>query len=721
MGAHDTRLSRRDTLKAAGALTIGLCLPIGGARAAQPAKGPPPIHPNAFVRIGADDSVTILSKHIEFGQGPFTGLATIAAEELDADWSTVRVVAAPANATLYANLQLGAQLTGGSSAIANSYDQLRRAGAMARAMLVQAAATAWKVEPAAISVTKGVISHAASGRSARFGEFATAAAKLPMPRTVILKDPSAFTLIGKTAGVPKVDSAAKSTGRAIFTIDIAEPDMLTVVVARSPRFGGKLASFDASAALKIRGVVAVKPISNGVAVYAKGMWPALKGRKALTIQWDDSKAEMRDTDTIVAEYLAQSRTTGKVHKAHGDVDAALAAATGQLVEVDYVFPYLAHAPMEPLDGFMIWDGTTARARFGSQAQTLDQGGIAKVFGIPVDKVEIETLYAGGSFGRRAQTDAQLAVELAEVAKAMPVGTPVKLVWTREDDLHGGYYRPLFVHRFRGKVDKGRITAWASTAVGQSFMIGSPFEPFVVKDGVDGSMTEGARELLYDVPDFRCDAHVAKSPVSTSFWRSVGHTHTGYAIECFVDQLLVAAGQDPVAGRLAMIGNHPRAAGVLKAVAELAQWKGPQPGNGRARGVAVVKSFDSFVAQIAEVSVGEDGEPRVHKVWAAVDCGVAVNPDIIKAQVEGGVGYALGHSLYAEVPLKAGLPTVSNFNDYRSLRINEMPEIEVVIVPSNAAPTGIGEPGVPPLAPAVANALAALGHSRPSRLPMVRVA
>ncbi|MET0376311.1 MAG: molybdopterin cofactor-binding domain-containing protein, partial [Rhizorhabdus sp.] len=649
MGAHDTRLSRRDALKAAGALTIGLCLPMGGARA-QEAKQPPPIHPNAFIRIGADDSVTILSKHIEFGQGPFTGLATIAAEELDADWSTVRVVAAPANAKLYANFLIGAQLTGGSSAISNSYDQLRRAGAMARAMLVAAAAAEWKVTPAEITVTKGVISHAASGRSARFGAFATAAAKLPMPKTVTLKDPSAFTLIGKAAGVPKVDSAAKSTGRALFTIDIAQPDMLTVVVARSPRFGGKLVSFDASETLRIKGVVAVKPISNGVAVYAKGMWPALKGRKALTIKWDDSQAEMRGTDAMVVEYLAQSRATGQVHKAHGDIDAALAASTGQLVEGDYVFPYLAHAPMEPLDGFMIWDGTTARARFGSQAQTLDQGGIAKVLGIPMDKVEIETLFAGGSFGRRAQFDAQFAVELAEVAKAMPLGTPVKLVWTREDDIHGGYYRSLFVYRMRGKIDKGRITAWTSTAVGQSFIIGSPFERFAVKNGIDGGMTEGASELLYDIPDFRCDAHVAKSPVSTSFWRSVGHTHTGYAVECFVDQLLVAAGQDPVAGRLAMMGKNPRAAGVLKAVAELAQWKGPQPANGRARGVAVVESFNTFVAQVAEVSIGEDGEPRVHKVWVAVDCGLAVNPDIIKAQVEGGVGYALGHALYAEVPL-----------------------------------------------------------------------
>ncbi|ATE66588.1 aldehyde oxidase [Rhizorhabdus dicambivorans] len=719
MGSHDLHLSRRDALMGAGALVIGLCLPLGGAKAQGAAKGPPPIHPNAFIRIGADDSVTIISKHIEFGQGPYTGLATIAAEELDADWSKVRVESAPANAALYANLQLGAQLTGGSSAIANSYDQLRRAGAMARAMLVQAAAAEWKVPATELTVEKGVISHGKSRRSSGFGRFAAAAAKLPMPKTVTLKDPSAFTLIGNDNGVRRVDSSAKSTGRATFSIDMSAPDMLTVVVARSPRFGGKLASFDATEALKVRGVVAVKPISNGVAVYAKGMWPAIKGRKALALSWDDSKAEMRGTEEMLADYREKTKSPGLSHGATGKADAVLAAAGGQVIEAEYLFPYLAHATMEPLDGFILWDGTTARARFGSQGQTLDQAGIAKVFGIGMDKVEIETLLAGGSFGRRAQTNAQFAVELAEVAKAMPVGTPVKLVWTREDDIHGGYYRPMFAHRFKGKVDKGRITAWAHTGAGQSFMIGSAFEPFAVKNGVDATMSEGASKLLYAIPDFRCDMHVMKSPVTTSFWRSVGHTHTGYAVECFVDQLLAAAGQDPVEGRLAMMGDNPRAAGVLRAVAKLAGWKGPQPSGGRARGVAVVESFSSYVAQIAEVSVGDNGEPRVHKVWAAVDCGVAVNPDVIRAQIEGGIGYALGHALYAEVPLVEGIPAVSNFNDYRSLRINEMPEIEVFIVKSAEAPTGIGEPGVPPLAPAVANAMAALGQKRPARLPMVR--
>jgi isoquinoline 1-oxidoreductase beta subunit len=720
MTLHDKTLSRRDALKGGGALVIGLCLPLKGVRA-QGAPKLPPISPNAFIRIAPDDSVTVIVKHIEFGQGPNTGLATLVAEELDADWSQIRATSAPGNVALYANTQLGMQLTGGSSAIANSYIQMRTAGAQARFMLVQAAAAEWKVPASTITVSKGVIAHAASGKSGRFGQFAAAAARLPVPKEVALKDPSAFTMIGKDRKNPRLDSADKSTGRAKFTIDIYEPDMLTVVVARAPRFGGKFAgSFDADAAMKVKGVVAVKPISNGVAVYATGMWAAIKGRKALTVGWDDSRAEPRGSEQMMADYQALARTPGVTHSEKGDVAAALTAG-GDLVEAEYSFPYLAHAPMEPLDGYMLWDGTIAKARFGSQAPTLDQGAMAKVLGIAMDKVEIDVLLAGGSFGRRATPASHLAVELAEVAKAIGPGRPVKLVWTREDDLHGGYYRPMFAHRFRGAVKDGKIVAWQNTIVGQSFMKGTAFEPMAMKDGKDSAMTEGASKLLYDLPAFRCDAHIVDSPVTTLWWRSVGHTHTGYAVECFVDQLLQKAGQDPVQGRIAMMESNPRAAGVLRAVADLAKWTGPVVGNGRARGVAIVESFNSVVAEIAEVSIGADGEPKVHKVWAAVDLGVAVVPDQIRAQVEGGIGYGLGHALYAEVPLVDGAPSVSNFNDYRSLRINEMPEIEVVIVPSTAAPTGIGEPGVPPIAPAVANAMARLGVARPKRLPMVRPA
>ena len=719
MGKEDFRLSRRAALGSAGALVIGLVLPAPGR--AQGAGAPAPVDPNAYVRIGADDTVTVLVKHIEMGQGPYTGLATLVAEELDADWSKVRAEAAPANAAIYGNINLGGmQGTGGSTAMASSYMLMRRAGATARAMLVSAAAAEWGVPPTQIAVENGIIRHAASGREGRFGEFAAAAARLPAPQDVALKDPKQFRLIGKDHSVRKLDSAEKANGTAKFTIDIHTPGMLTVVVARPPRFGAKLASFDAAEALKVRGVKAVKAVPTGVAVYATGMWPAIKGRNALKVQWDESAAEKRGSEEMIAQFRAMARKAGTVAASEGDVDAALAAG-GELVEAEYVFPFLAHAPMEPLDGYIEWDGKTALARFGSQIQTLDLAAIAKTLGLPQDKVRIETMLAGGSFGRRATAAAHLAVELAEVAKAIGPGTPVKLVWTREDDIHGGYYRPLFVHRMRGAVRDGRIVAWANDVVGQSFVKGTPFEAMLVKDGIDGVMVEGAREIFYEIPAFRCAVQDDPTPVTTLWWRSVGHTHTGYAVECFVDQLLEKTGKDPVAGRLAMMGKAPRAAGVLKAVAELANWTGPAVRDGRARGVAVVESFGSFVAQIAEVSLGEDGEPRVHKVWCAVDVGVAVNPDVVRAQVEGGIGYGLGHALYAEVPLVNGAAAVSNFNDYRSLRIMEMPEIEVTVVPSVEPPTGIGEPGVPPIAPAVANALARLGKERPSRLPMVRTA
>jgi isoquinoline 1-oxidoreductase beta subunit len=402
---------------------------------------------------------------------------------------------------------------------------------------------------------------------------------------------------------------------------------------------------------------------------------------------------------------------------HGDAEAVLAKAD-KVIEAEFVFPYLAHAPMEPLDGVLDWDGTQAVARFGSQLQTGDHQAIAKVLGLPPEKVQVETMLAGGSFGRRAQPSMHLAVELAEVAKAIGPRRPVKLVWTREDDLAGGYYRPLYVHRMRGAVRDGKIQAWSATVVGQSILTGSPFAA-MMKDGYDPTSVEGANELPYEIADFRCDLHTTTVGVPVLWWRSVGHTHTAYAVECFVDELLQAAGQDAVAGRLALMGKEPRAAGVLKAVAGLANWSGPGPVDGRARGVAVAESFGSFVAQIAEVSIGEHGEPKVHKVWCAVDCGVAVNPDVIRAQMEGGIGYGLGHALYAEVALKEGRPVPANFDTYRSLRIHEMPEVQVAIVRSTEKPSGVGEPGVPPIAPAVANALARLGVERPRRLPVVQ--
>jgi len=724
MTHHDAGLTRRAALKGAAGLVIGFHLPLaahgqsGAARTSAADARSATFAPNAFIRIGTDNLVTVLIKHIEFGQGPFTGLATLAAEELDADWGQMRAEHAPSNPALYKNFLLGMQGTGGSTAIANSYDQMRKAGATARSMLVQAAANRWNVPPAEIVVERGVLRHPATGRDGRFGQFSVAAAGLPAPEDTPLKEPAAFRLIGREGAVKKLDVPEKTNGKAQFTIDNYAPGMLTVVVARAPRFGGKVAGFDAADALAIAGVVDVKQLPSGIAVYAEGTWPALKAREALRITWDDTAAEKRSSQQMIEEYRALARSPGLTVTARGDAEAALAQAA-KVVEAEFVFPYLAHAPMEPLDGFLHWDGERARARFGCQLQTCDHTMIAGILGLPFERVEIETMLTGGSFGRRGQADMHLAAELAQAAKAIGPGRPIKLMWTREDDIRGGYYRPLFLHRLRGAVSAGKIVAWVDRLVGQSIVKGTPYESMIIKDGIDPLSVEGARDIPYEIADFRCELHTTEAAVPVLSWRSVGHTHTGYAVECFVDELLQAAGKDPVAGRLEMMGNSPRAAGALRAVAALAGWSGPGPVDKRARGVAVVEAFGTCVAQIAEVSADKGGSPRVHKVWCAVDCGVAVNPDVIRAQMQGGIGFGLGHVLFAEVTIEAGRPLQSNFDTYRSLRIDEMPEIEVVIVPSAEKPTGVGEPGVPSIGPAVANAMARLGLERPRRLPMVR--
>ena len=722
MTVHDRNISRRSVLAGGAGLVVAFHFSkfaraqSGAARAFRPDGNAAPFEPNAFIRIGPDNTVTVMCKHIEMGQGPYTGLTTIVAEEIDADWSQMRAEAAPSNPKLYNNLKMGpVQGTGGSTAIANSYDQLRKAGAIARAMLVQAAAQAWNVPPAEITVSGGMLRHA-SGREGKFGEFAEAASKLPVPDSAPLKDPSQFKLIGREGAVKKLDVPAKTTGAAQFTIDIREPDMLTVVIAHPTRFNAKAASVDDSEARRIPGVVDVKTLPSGVAVYANGMWPALKGREALRVTWNESGTEQRSSDRLFDEYRELSKKPGMKVSSHGDAEGTLKRAS-KVFEAEYVFPFLAHAPMEPLDGFLKWDGERAIARFGCQLQTVDHSTIAGILGLKSEQVQIETMYAGGSFARRAQPSAHFAAELAQAAKAIGPGKPVKVVWTREDDIRGGYYRPVFIHRLRAASENGKIVAWSDTVVGQSILKGSPFE-MVIKDGIDPTSVEGSHEIPYKIANFSCDLHTTDVGVPILWWRSVGHTHTGYAVECFVDELLQAAGKDPVAGRLEMMDKNSRHAGVLRAVADLAKWSGPGPKDGRSRGVAVVESFDSFVAEIAEVSIG-GGEPRVHKVWCAVDCGVAINPDVIRAQMEGGIGFGLGHILFADVPLADGRPVPKNFDSYRSLRINEMPDIEVMIVKSSEPPTGVGEPGVPPIGPAVANALARLGLQRPRRLPIVK--
>lgn len=717
MNIHAPGVTRRTMLKGGAGLVLGSYIARTDRLFAQAAANPPAynIAPNTFLIIKPDDTVTVLCKSIEFGQGPFTGMATLVAEELDADWSQMRADHAPSNPVLYKNLLFGMQGTGGSTAVANSYIQMRQVGAAARQMLVAAAADAWKVPAGEITVENGVIKHA-SGKEGRFGEFAEKAMTMPVPSDPKLKDPSAFKFIGKEGVVKRLDSAEKTNGNAFYTLDINEPDMLTVVVARSPKFGGTVASFDATAAKAVPGVFDVKQVPTGVAVYAKGFWPAKTGRDALKITWDESKAETRGSAELLQQFRELSKSPGKLVKAEGDFTASIAKG-GRVIETEYVFPYLAHAAMEPLNAYLKWDGETVHARYGCQFPTPDHMAFSKVFGLPPEKIKIDVLLAGGSFGRRAQQSTHVAIELAEVAKAIGPGKPIKLVWTREDDMRGGYYRPYSIHRMRGAVRDGKIEAWSDTIVSQSIMKGSFMESFTLKDGLDSTSYEGSNEIPYEVANFRCDMHQVDVGVPVLWWRSVGHTHTGYAVEAFVDELLEVAGKDPIEGRLELLGKKPRHAGVLRAVAELADWKNAKLEPGRARGVAVVESFNTFVAQIVELSMGDEG-PKVHKVWCAVDCGIAVNPDIIRAQMEGGIGFGLGHILYAEVQMEEGRVIPGNFDAYRSLRINEMPAIEVTVVKSNEKPTGVGEPGVPPIGPAVANAMAKLGQVRPRQLPIV---
>ncbi|UCV08373.1 xanthine dehydrogenase family protein molybdopterin-binding subunit [Dechloromonas denitrificans] len=715
---HIENLSRRRFLQGSAGLTLGFCLPSIAAAAAGPAATAS-FEPNAFLRIGADNSVTVISKHLEMGQGTYTGLATILADELDADWQQVRVEGAPADAKRYNNVFWGpAQGTGGSTAMANSWEQMRQAGATGRAMLVSAAAKRWQVGAADIAVRDGVVSHAASGRRASFGELAAEAANEAVPGAVKLKDPKDFRLIGKQA--KRKDSAAKTDGSAQFTQDVFLPGMLVAVVAHPPLFGARVKSFDASQAKAIKGVVEVVQIPQGVAVLATDTWSAKKGRDALTVIWDDSAAFKLGSDEILARYKELAKTPGLVAKQTGDTSQAFAGAA-KVVSAAFDFPYLAHAAMEPLncvvrlnaDGCEVWNG--------EQFQTVDQGRVAQVFGLQPAQVKLNMLYAGGSFGRRACTQSDYVLEAAHIVKAIDGRAPVKLVWLREDDMRGGYYRPLFHHALQAALDaNGKLVGWTHRLVGQSILTGSPFEKMMVKDGIDHVSVEGASNLPYAIPNLTVDLHTPSDiGVPVLWWRSVGSSHTAYSTEVFLDEVAAAMGKDPLALRLDLLGEHPRHAGVLKLAAAKAGWGKPlkaTAGARRGRGIAVHESFNSYVAQVAEVSVRKDGSVKVDRVVCAVDCGTAINPDNIRSQVEGAVGFALSAALSGEITLKAGRVEQGNFDGYPLLRIGEMPVVEVHIVPSTAAPTGIGEPGVPPLAPAVANAIAAATGKHLHRMP-----
>jgi isoquinoline 1-oxidoreductase beta subunit len=717
-------VSRRDFLRTTAAvgagLTIATWLPGCGSSPAAGAAGSGFV-PNAFVRIGTDDSVTIIAKHLEMGQGAYTGLATLLADELDADWSRVRVEGAPADESRYGNASWGGAMgTGGSSSISSSFQPMREAGAAARAMLVAAAAKRWSVPETEITVANGVVTHAGSGRTARFGELAADAAALPVPAKVTLKEPAAFRLIGKD-DVRRLDIPAKVTGTATFTQDFKLPGMLTALVAHAPRFGGTVKSFDASKAKAVPGVTDVVQIPTGVAVLARDFWAAKQGRDALVVEWDDGKAETRSSEELWKEYRAMAATPGKVAASVGDADKAVSGAA-KVVEATYELPFLAHAAMEPMncvvrlskDGCEIWYGAQAQSGDKGSVQKALKGGfmgrVANRLGIGADRIKLNMLYAGGSFGRRAAGESDYVMEGVSIAQAIDGRAPVKLVWTREDDTRAGRYRPMFLHAVSGALDgNGSLVAWQHRTVGQAF--------FGTNDeGIDGAAVEGLTELGYEVPHLQVECHVPTSAITTQWWRSVGHSHTAFAKECFVDELARAAGKDPVEFRRALLVKEPRLLGVLNLAAEKAGWGSPTP-PGVGRGVAVHKSFNSYVAEVADVLVGKDGSLKVQRVVCAVDCGVVVNPDNVRAQMESGIAYGLGAALDGAITLDGGVVQEANFDRYKTLRMHDMPVVEVHFVPSTETPTGVGEPGLPPIAPAVANAVASITGKPVRRLPL----
>ena len=664
---------------------------------------------NPFIRIGADESVTVVVNHSEMGQGVYTSLPMLVAEELDCDWERIRIEVAPVD-PVYNRPGMDAQLTGGSTSIAGEWERLRRVGAAARERLLSAAADRWKVDKESLHAEKGVVIHP-DGERLTYGQLAKAAAQLPEPGEVELKEPSAFEIIGYP--VRRLDTPEKTVGKAVFGIDAEIPGALTAVVARPPVFGAEVLSFKAEKAMAFPGVKKVVQLPAGVAVVADGFWSAIRARDALEIVWDEGPAASISTGTIREQYASLARETGVTARKDGDAEQALRQASKR-ISARYEVPFLAHAPMEPLNCLVDLQAESCEIWVSTQAQTWNRDAAARVAGLKPEQVTLHTTFLGGAFGRRSNPRSDFVVDAMHVAKA--AGQPVKVIWTREDDIKGGWYRPFWYDRITGGLDNdGGITGWHHTIVGQSILIGSAFEG-TIRDGIDFTSVQGAADIPYSIPNVLVDLHSPQLDIPVQWWRSVGHSHTAFVVESFLDELAHAAGRDPYALRLEMLGDYPRYKTVLERAVKEAGWGGPVP-EGHAQGLAVHRSFGTFVAQVAEVSVGAEGEVRVHRVVCAVDCGTVTNPDTVKAQMEGGIVFGLTAALYGAITLKDGRVEQRNFDDYPMLTMKEMPKVEVHILPSNAPPTGAGEPGVPPIAPAVTNAVFALTGKRIRKLPI----
>ena len=663
---------------------------------------------NAWVMIAPDDTVTLFIDKSEMGQGIVTALAMLLAEELECDWKKIRFEFAPA-APQYFNPLFGLQGTGGSTSVRASWGPLSKAGAAGREMLIAAAAKKWGVDASTCHAENGVVVHAASKKKLGYGALAAEAAKLPVPANPALKDPKDYKYIGKP--VKRLDTPSKVNGKAGFGIDVRLPKIQHAVVARCPVFGGKVKSFDDSKAKAVRGVKQVVQISSGVAIVADNTWSAMEGRRALQVTWEEGSNSANSSAAIRKLYLDAAERPGAIARKDGDADAALASAVKR-VEAAYEVPFLAHATMEPMNcaADVRADGCDVYAP--TQFQTFVQMTGAKITGLKPEQVRVHTTYLGGGFGRRAEQD--FVAEAVEISKA--AGAPVQVTWSREDDMQHDFYRPAVYCKLAAGLDAdGWPVAWKSRIVSPSIM--SRFFPGSVKNGVDETSVEGQATSKYGIPNFLVEYALTETGIPVGFWRSVGNSQNGFITECFIEELAKAGGKDSFEFRRKLLANAPRHRGVLELAAEKAGWGKPLPA-GRTRGIAVVESFGSFVAEVAEVSFNRSsGEVRVHRVVCAVDCGRHVNPDTIAAQMEGAIAYGLTAALKGEITIDKGRVEQSNFNDYDLLRLNEMPQVEVHIVPSNDPPGGVGEPGTPPIGPAVCNAIFAATGKPIRRLPI----
>jgi isoquinoline 1-oxidoreductase beta subunit len=707
-------MERRDFLKisvaASGGLLIGFQFPGVSKLASAEASNSNTFMPNAFVRIGTDERVTVIVNHSEMGQGVYTSLPMLLAEELDADWKKVGFEPAPVDPK-YNHPAFGMQMTGGSSSVWSGLEQFRQAGAAARAMLIAAAAEQWKVDAETCRTESGAV-FSGSNRKLTYGKLASAAAKLTPPEHVPLKDPKTFKLIGKP--IKRLDTPEKLNGKAQFGIDVKLPGMQTAVVARPPIFGAKMKSFDDSRARSMPGVRKIVAVPSGVAVIADTFWQAKVARDVLRVEWDEGSMQSFNTNEMMHQFRERAKSPGTSVRKDGDAEAALGNAAKK-IEAVYEVPYLSHLMMEPLNCVVDLRADSCVVWTGSQFQTVDRANAAKIAGLPPEKVQLHTTFLGGGFGRRANPQSDFVSEGVHVAKA--AGAPVKVIWTREDDMAGGWYRPAFLHAIAGGVDaSGNAVSWRSRLVGQSIMAGTPFAAAMMKGkAYDPASVEGVDDLPYAIPNIAVESHQAEIDVPVQWWRSVGHSHTAFAVECFVDELAALAQKDPYQFRRALLQKQPRHLGVLDLAAQKAGWDKPLP-KGMGRGIAVHFAFGSYSAHVVEVSVTDD-RVRVHRMVCAIDCGQYVNPGIIAAQTEGGAIFGASAALYQELTFDNGRLQQTNFHTFPVMRMNECPEIETHIVDNQEKPGGIGEPGVPCAAPAIANAIYAATGKRIRRLPI----